>query len=96
MPETDAALELAGDRERWHQGREVLALIRGREPQAGSVWSGNRCAASPSCAKVAHNAAGPPPYFEHEAGWQIGPVARPVAATAQDPDRIEVSRGPAD
>ncbi|MFF1296748.1 MULTISPECIES: hypothetical protein [unclassified Streptomyces] len=79
-------------------GGEVFALIRGREPQAGSGWSGNRCTASPSwsVAKVARNAAGPPPYFGHEAGWQIGPVTRRLAATAQDPHRIEVLRGPAD
>ncbi|MCX5359391.1 hypothetical protein OG864_11840 [Streptomyces sp. NBC_00124] len=49
-----------------------------------------------SVAKVAHNAAGPPPYFDHEAGWQIGPVARRIAATAQAPHRIEVLLGPAD
>ncbi|MEV7891437.1 hypothetical protein ACWD3I_30535 [Streptomyces sp. NPDC002817] len=47
-------------------------------------------------AKVVHHAAGPPPYFDREAGWQIGPVARRIAPTAQDPHRIEVLLGPAD
>ncbi|PWI14104.1 hypothetical protein DI272_07990 [Streptomyces sp. Act143] len=31
-------------------------------------------------AEVAHNAAGPPPYFNHHAGWRIGPLARLAAA----------------
>ncbi|MGW2717084.1 hypothetical protein [Streptomyces sp. NPDC001492] len=25
--------------------------------------------------KVAHNEAGPPPFFDHHTGWQIGPLA---------------------
>lgn len=60
---------------------------RGREAFDSPSWS---------VAEVAHNAAGPPPYFDHHAGWQIGPLARPIAATAQDPHRIEALLGLAD
>ncbi|MFF3348379.1 hypothetical protein [Streptomyces sp. NPDC002779] len=47
-------------------------------------------------AKVAHNAAGPPPYFDHHAGWDIGPLACRIAAASPDPAlraRLEAALG---
>jgi deoxyribonuclease V len=96
-PEIDAALELASDRERWHRGREVFDLVRGHGPQDGLGAERELLyRLAELVAKVAHNAAGPPPYFDHHAGWQIGPLARRIAATAQDPHRIEALLGLAD
>ncbi|WP_367319539.1 hypothetical protein [Streptomyces sp. HUAS ZL42] len=33
-------------------------------------------------AEVAHNAAGPSPFFDHHAGWGIGPLAHRLAIAA--------------
>ncbi|MFF4501373.1 hypothetical protein [Streptomyces sp. NPDC001401] len=46
--------------------------------------------------KVGHNEAGSPPFFDHDAGWQIGPLARRLATAAPDPavrDRIADALG---
>lgn len=84
-PEIDAAVALAGDREQWHRGREVFELIRSGTPLDGlTTEQRSLFRLAELVAKVAHNAAGPPPYFDHHAGWQIGPLARLIAA--DDPE----------
>ncbi|TQJ91341.1 endonuclease V [Streptomyces sp. SLBN-31] len=98
-PEIAAALELARDFEQWHRGRELFALVRGSgaADQAGLTEERRIVLrlAELVC-KVAHNTAGPPPYFDHHAGWQIGPLARRLAVLTRDPalrDRIEDALG---
>ncbi|MEV6945448.1 hypothetical protein AB0N07_26270 [Streptomyces sp. NPDC051172] len=41
--------------------------------------------------KVAHNEAGPPPFFDHHAGWQIGPLAWQLAIAEPDPVRDRIA-----
>ncbi|MEU2631777.1 hypothetical protein [Kitasatospora sp. NPDC007106] len=36
-------------------------------------------------AKVAHNAAGVQPPFDHDSGWHIGPVAHRLMSATDDP-----------
>ncbi|NUR00110.1 MAG: hypothetical protein HOY79_27350 [Streptomyces sp.] len=46
--------------------------------------------------QVAHNEAGPPPFFDHHAGWRIGPTAWQVAIAEPAPlvrDRIADALG---
>ncbi|MEV6756870.1 hypothetical protein [Streptomyces sp. NPDC051214] len=87
-PEIEAAVALAADRTQWATGRAVFDRIR-------------RCGLAPDqpsptaeilyfrlaevVAKLAHNAAGPPPPFDHHAGWQVGPIAYRLAAAVGDP-----------
>lgn len=100
-PEIDAALELAGDREQWHRGREVFGVVRGRLFTGEEQLSAEQellFRIAEIVAKIAYNAAGPPPYYDYHVGWQIGPLARRIAETTQDPaarDRIEAALGSA-
>lgn len=101
-PEIDAALELAGDREQWHRGSEVFGVVRGRPFTGEEQLSAEQellFRIAEIVAKIAYNAAGPPPYYDYHAGWRIGPLARRIAEATQDPaarDRIEAALGPAD
>jgi deoxyribonuclease V len=83
-PEIEAALHLAGDRDQWHRGREVFDEVRAGPPFEG-LGEEQRAVfgIAEIVAKVAHNAAGPAPYFDHHAGWRIAPLAHRV--TAADP-----------
>ena len=94
-PEIQAALTLAADRGQWHRGREVFELIRSGTPLDGlTTERASLFRLAELVAKVAHNAAGPPPYFDHHAGWGIGPLARQLAVG--DPEthaRVEAVLG---
>ncbi|WP_051753808.1 hypothetical protein [Streptomyces achromogenes] len=85
-PEIEAALEMAADRTQWSRGRDLFERVRLR-----SLDSAERPAEqllfglAELVGKLAHNAAGPHPHFDHHAGWQIGPIAYRLAAEAQDP-----------
>lgn len=97
--ETDAAVELAADRARWSQGRELFGLVRGRGLDAWEHPTEQQrllIRLAELVGKVAHNEAGPAPFFDHHAGWQIGPVAVRLATSASDPsvrDRIAKALG---
>ncbi len=92
-PEIVAALDTASDRDRWSGGRAVFERLR-----AASVAAEERSVfrLAELVAKVAHNTAGPAPYFDHSAGWAIGPLAERIAAEARDPAvrvRLEAALG---
>jgi deoxyribonuclease V len=97
--EIEAALELAGDREQWHRGREVFELVRARGLPFGADPTEEQrllVRLAELVGKVAHNEAGPPPLFDHHAGWQIGPLAVRLAGVAHDAsvrDRIAEALG---
>ncbi len=87
-PEIDAAVELAGDRDRWSRGSEVFGLVRGRGLDAWEHPTDQQrllVRLAELVGKVAHNEAGPPPFYDHHAGWQIGPLAVRIATSAPDP-----------
>ncbi len=87
-PEIDAAVELAADRARWSRGREVFGLVRGRGLDAWEHPTEQQrllIRLAELVGKVAHNEAGPAPFFDHHAGWQIGPLAVRLATSSPDP-----------
>jgi hypothetical protein len=87
-PEIAAALDLARDRDRWNRGREVFDLVRAARAADGEQAPEERrrlLRLAELVGKLAHNAAGPPPYFDHHAGWAVGPLAVRLAAVAPDP-----------
>ena len=98
-PEVAAALELARDFERWSRGRELFALVRGSGATDEAQLTEERrivLRLAELVGKVAHNTAGPPPYFDHHAGWQIAPLAWRLATVTRDPavrDRIADALG---
>jgi deoxyribonuclease V len=88
FPEIQAALALAVDSTQWPEGRAVFDQIR----QRGLDKDKPLTAAEDLCfrlaelvAKLAHNAAGPPPPFDYHAGWQVGPIAYRLAGELKDP-----------
>lgn len=98
-PEIDAALRLAGDRDAWSRGSEVFGLVRkwGLAP-GDRITEEERLLhrLAELVAKLAHNAAGPPPFYDPHVGWEIGPLAVRIAAAAYDPavrDRVETALG---
>lgn len=98
-PEIDAAVELAADRARWSRGSEVFGLVRGRGLDAWEYPTEQQrllIRLAELVGKVAHNEAGHPPFYDHHAGWQIGPIAVRLATSASDPsvrDRIAEALG---
>ncbi|MFE6332340.1 hypothetical protein ACFVOK_03865 [Streptomyces sp. NPDC057798] len=90
----DAVLAMAADRDEWTRGRELFGRVRAAGVGAEDHQSVFRLAEL--VAKVAHNTAGPPPYFDHHAGWDIGPLVCRIAAASADPalrDRLEAALG---
>ncbi|MFI7402128.1 hypothetical protein ACIBW9_16925 [Streptomyces sp. NPDC049541] len=87
-PVIEAALECAGDRDRWSRGREVFELVRRGWAEEEQFTQEQRILfrLAELVGKVAHNEAGPPPFFDHHAGWQIGPLAWQLASAAPDRD----------
>ncbi|MFE6359268.1 hypothetical protein ACFVP3_04545 [Streptomyces sp. NPDC057806] len=89
----DAVLAMAADRDEWTRGRELFDRVR-----AAGVGAEDQSVLrlAELVAKVAHNTAGPPPYFDHHAGWDIGPLACRIAAASADPAlraRLEAALG---
>ncbi|WP_143668383.1 hypothetical protein [Streptomyces sp. f150] len=68
-PEIEAALEMAADRTQWGRGRELFDRVR-----RSSLSSEDRLTEqlvfrlAELVGKLAHNAAGPYPHFDHHAG----------------------------
>lgn len=97
--EIDAAVELAADRARWSRGSEVFGLVHGRGLDAWEYPTEQQrllIRLAELVGEVAHNEAGAPPFFDHHAGWQIGPIAVRLATSASDPsvrDRIAAALG---
>lgn len=86
-PEIEAALELAADPLRWSRGREVFGLVRRGTPLPDERAPETRLLLfrlAELVAEVAHNAAGPAPFFDHHAGWAIGPLAHRLALLTDD------------
>lgn len=87
-PEIDAAVALASDRDAWSRGREVFGLVRGRGLAAWEHPTEQQrllVRLAELVGKLAHNEAGPPPFFDHHVGWDVGPVAFRLATAASDP-----------
>ncbi|WP_405682107.1 hypothetical protein [Streptomyces sp. NBC_00057] len=83
--EIEAALKMAADQTQWSRGRELFDRVR-----RSSLGSEGRLAEhllfrlAELVGKLAHNVAGPYPYFDHHAGWQIGPIAYRLAIEVDD------------
>lgn len=81
-------VELAGDRCRWSRGSEVFELVRARGLAAWEHPAERHrllVRLAELVCKVAHNEAGAPPFYDHHAGWQIGPIAVRLATSTPDP-----------
>ncbi|WP_307660547.1 hypothetical protein [Streptomyces sp. V1I1] len=98
-PEIEAALVLAGDRDQWMHGRAVFELIRGRGLDKDKPLTAREhllFRLAELVGKLAHNTAGPPPFFDYHAGWQVGSIAHRLAIDVQDPvlcDRLVAALG---
>ncbi|UXY33282.1 hypothetical protein [Streptomyces albidocamelliae] len=85
-PEIDEILQMAADETQWSHGRDFFDRVRHVSLEAEdrpAVQLLFRLAEL--VGKLAHNAAGPPPYFDHHSGWQVGPVAYRLAVEVEDP-----------
>ncbi|WP_377266778.1 hypothetical protein [Peterkaempfera sp. SMS 1(5)a] len=95
FPEVDDALLLAETEERWPRAREVFDRLRRRSLDRRSPLEEDQAllfTLAELVAKVAHNAAGVRPPFDHDSGWRIGPVAfRLLAATSHPQLRAELA-----
>jgi deoxyribonuclease V len=93
VPELQAVVAMAADRGEWSRGRALFGRVRGAGTGAEDQLVFRL---AEQVARVAHNAAGQPPYFDHHAGWDIGPLARRIAAASPDPAlraRLEAELG---
>ncbi len=85
-PEIEAALEMAADQAQWSRGRELFDLVRHSSLRGENLPAEQLLfRLAELVGKLAHNVAGPPPHFDHHAGWQIGPIAYRLAVEARDP-----------
>ncbi len=88
FPEVDDALLLAETEERWPQAREVFDRLRRRSLDQNAPLNEEQAllfTLAELVAKVAHNAAGVRPPFDHDSGWRIGPVAHRLMSATDDP-----------
>lgn len=84
---------MAADRDEWSRGRELFGRVRGAGIDAEDQLVFRL---AELVAKLAHNAAGPWPYSDCHAGWEIGPLACRIAAASADPalrGRLEAALG---
>ncbi|WP_254399858.1 hypothetical protein [Streptomyces sp. AC602_WCS936] len=91
-PEIDEALNLAEHEDHWPLGREVFDRIRQRSLSKEAPLAEEdalRFALAELVAKLAHNAAGQRPPFDHDSGWRVGPTAYRLAAATDDPELPE-------
>ncbi|MEU0622394.1 hypothetical protein ABZ329_16280 [Streptomyces rubiginosohelvolus] len=85
--EIETAVTLAADRTQWPTGRAVFDEIRRRGLAPNQPFTAAESLyfrLAELVAKLAHNAAGPPP-FDFHAGWQVGPIAHRLAVEVGDP-----------
>ncbi|WP_078993026.1 hypothetical protein [Streptomyces sp. MMG1121] len=88
FPEVDDALLLADTEERWPQAREVFDRLRRRSLEQDLPLNEEQAllfTLAELVAKVAHNASGARPPFDHDSGWRIGPIAYRLASGTDDP-----------
>ncbi|MEU7295201.1 hypothetical protein AB0A76_18605 [Streptomyces exfoliatus] len=86
--EIEAAVALAQDRTQWPTGRAVFDETRRRGLAPNQPFTAAESLyfrLAELVAKLAHNAAGPPPPFDYHAGWQVGPIAYRLALEVGDP-----------
>lgn len=87
-PEISAVLDLVADRDRWSDGRQVFAQVRAVIPIGADAAGEQRFLLgllAELVAKLAHNEAGPAPFFDHDTGWRIAPLAVRLAEAGGDP-----------
>ncbi|CCK26075.1 Endonuclease V [Streptomyces davaonensis JCM 4913] len=92
-PAIEAVLAMAADRDQWSRGTELFGRARGAGIHAEDQLLFRL---AELVAKLAHNAAGEPPYYDYHAGWAIGPLACRIAAASPDPalrHRLEAALG---
>ncbi|WP_225447009.1 hypothetical protein [Streptacidiphilus sp. PB12-B1b] len=88
FPEVDDALLLAEAEEQWPRAREVFDSLRRRSLDQSWPLEEEQAllfTLAELVAKVAHNAAGVRPPFDHDSGWRIGPVAYRLISTTDNP-----------
>ncbi|MER7179898.1 hypothetical protein ABT404_10525 [Streptomyces hyaluromycini] len=86
-PEIDEVLILAEREDQWPRGREVFDRIRQRSLSGEDPLTEEHAlyfALAELVAKLAHNAAGQRPPFDHDSGWRVGPTAYHLAAATDD------------
>ncbi|TPQ22157.1 hypothetical protein [Streptomyces sporangiiformans] len=91
-PEIDEALILAEREDQWPRGREVFDRIRRRSLSREDPLTEEHAlyfALAELVAKLAHNAAGQRPPFDHDSGWRVGPTAYRLAGATDDPELHE-------
>ena len=91
-PEIDEALILAQREDQWPRGREVFDRIRRRSLSREEPLAEDQAlyfALAELVAKLAHNASGQRPPFDHDSGWRVGPTAYRLAAASDDPELHE-------
>lgn len=91
-PEIDEALILAEREDQWPRGREVFDRIRRRSLSREDPLNEEHAlyfALAELVAKLAHNAAGQRPPFDHDSGWRVGPTAYRLAGATDDPELHE-------
>lgn len=89
FPEVDNALLLAEAEERWPQAREVFDRLRRRSLDQNGPLNEEQAllfTLAELVAKVAHNAAGMRPPFDHDSGWRIWPVAHRLISITDNPE----------
>lgn len=87
-PEISAVLDLVADRDRWSDGRQVFEQVRAAIPIGADAAGEHRYLLgllAELVAKLAHNEAGPAPFFDHHTGWRIAPLAVRLAEAGGDP-----------
>ncbi|PSM39081.1 hypothetical protein C6Y14_34315 [Streptomyces dioscori] len=88
-PEIDEALILAEREDQWPRGREVFDRIRRRSLNREDPLTEEHAlyfALAELVTKLAHNAAGQRPPFDHDSGWRVGPTAYRLARATDDPE----------
>jgi hypothetical protein len=91
-PEIDEALILAQREDQWPRGREVFDRIRRRSLSREDPLAEDHAlyfALAELVAKLAHNASGQRPPYDHDSGWRVGPTAYRLAAASDDPELHE-------
>ncbi|MFJ6463135.1 hypothetical protein ACIQM0_19205 [Streptomyces sp. NPDC091387] len=88
FPEVDNALFLAETEEQWPQAREVFDRLRRRSLDQNAPLNEEQAllfTLAELVAKVAHNAAGIRPPFDHDSGWRIGLIASRLISVTDAP-----------
>jgi deoxyribonuclease V len=91
-PEINEALLLSETEEDWSHGREVFDRLRQRSLDKDAPLAEEQALLfrlAELVAKVAHNAAGMRPPFDHDSGWRIAPMTHRLFTVTGDPQLRE-------